>query len=40
MLLTELVAALAVTPDNGSSITGRFYPNDKINANDEFTVIK
>ena len=26
--------------DNGSSITGRFYPNDKINANDEFTVIK
>jgi hypothetical protein len=26
--------------DNGSSITGRFYPIDKINANDEFTVIK
>jgi hypothetical protein len=26
--------------DNGSSITGRFYLNDKINANDEFTVIK
>ena len=26
--------------DNGSSITGRFYANDKINANDEFTVIK
>ena len=26
--------------DNGSSITGRFYPNDKLIANDEFTVIK
>ena len=26
--------------DNGSSITGRFYPNDKIIAIDEFTVLK
>jgi hypothetical protein len=26
--------------DNGSSITGRFYPNDRIIASDEFTVIK
>jgi hypothetical protein len=26
--------------NNGTSVTGRFYPNDRINSEDEFTIVK